>query len=176
MTQLWVNKPYVFGAWFTYAFHTGASIDPAAGIVTTDGKMCATLAGTSVDAGGGAIGFQVCGSPLYPNLEGESAWFPLACGGDLPADKCVPSETAMPYSFCGGSLAGVKFEGFGVEKIEFKGPNDSNLEGGATHTEVVPTDGFAAIPAGYGGDVTAIHFKSFSDGELCLTRVELVYE
>jgi hypothetical protein len=82
----------------------------------------------------------------------------------------------MPYSFCGGSIAGVKFVGTGVNKVEFKGPNDSNLGAASGHAEVIPVNGYAAAPVGKGGDITAIHFKSFHDGPICLSSIELVYE
>ncbi len=176
MTMHWGSKPSAFGPWFTYAFHAGTTIDPAMGIVTTDGKMCATLAGTQTAAGGGAIGFQTCGAPTYPNELGESAWFPLNCL-ENPADTCVPSETAMPSSFCGAKIAGVRFVSTGViNKVEFKGPEDGNLGPAGAHAEVIPVNGYAAAPSGRGGDITAIHFKSFNDGEICLASVQLVYE
>jgi hypothetical protein len=176
MTMLWESEPAVFGPWFTYAFHEGAAIDPAEGIKVVGGKMCATLSGTATAAGGGAIGFQVCGAPTYPNEAGEYAWFPLNCT-DNPAETCVPSETAMPSSFCGANITGVRIVATGIiDKVEFKGPGDSNLGDGGTHAEVIPVGGYAPAPVGKGGDITAIHIKSFHDGEICLESVVLEYE
>ena len=145
------------------------------GIKTIDGKMCATLAGTQIDAGGGAIGFQVCAAPSYPDVNMEWAWFPLNCM-ENPAEACILSAKVVPYKNCGGTIRGIRFVGTGkIDKVEFKGPNDSNLGPKNTHAEVVPVDGYAAAPAGKGGEITAIHIKSFHDGEICLESMMLEY-
>jgi hypothetical protein len=70
----------------------------------------------------------------------------------------------------------VRFVGTGVQKIEFKGPGDANLGPGGAHAEVIPNQGYAAAPAGQGGNITAIHFKAFTDGEMSLSSVELILE
>ena len=135
--------------------------------------MCATLAGTQLAAGGGAIGFQVCGAPTYPDANMMWSWFSLNCI-DNPM-SCVASETAAPSSACGANITGIRFVGTGaIDKVEFKGPGDSNLGPLGTHAEVIPVDGYAPAPVGKGGDITAIHIKSFNDGEICLEN--LVYE
>ncbi len=143
------------------------------GIKTVGGKMCATLAGTQLAAGGGAIGFQVCGAPTYPDANMMWSWFSLNCI-DNPM-SCVASETAAPSSACGANITGIRFVGTGaIDKVEFKGPGDSNLGPLGTHAEVIPVNGYAPAPVGRGGDITAIHIKSFNDGEICLEN--LVYE
>ncbi len=178
MTSNWTTKPYLFGPWFTYQFHNGTAVHPLTPLedfATTDGKMCITLTGTAIAAGGGAIGFSVCAGPTYPDKDGLYKWFPFNCT-DNPAATCIPSEGAMPISYCGSQIVGVRFVGTNVQKIEWKGPNDSNIGVGGGHAEVVPFKGYAAAPKGEEGNITAIHFKSFKDVEMCLSSVEFVYK
>jgi hypothetical protein len=46
---------------------------------------------------------------------------------------------------------------------------------GTKYGEVTPVAGRAAVPVGFEGDVAAIQFKVFTDGEFCISNVKFEY-
>jgi hypothetical protein len=177
MISLWDGDAPLFGPWFTYGYGTGGAIcspEPKAGIVATAEGMCINWSGCGTGQGA-AVGFKVCAAPKYPNEEGDSSFFPRACTG-THADSCVPSETAKPYSFCGGSISGVKFAplpmALTVAFLDDTGTNGTVIK----EVKVAAGGTLAELPDG-GERVAAVHFKlpnPPAQGSLCVSGVEVL--
>jgi hypothetical protein len=179
MITQWTKAPYLFGPWFTYgwgpAAGTACTPEPAQGITATEEGMCISWSGCGVTGQGAALGFKVCAAPKYPNESGESAWFPLACTG-TNEDRCVASEQAKPYSFCGGAIKGVSFAPI-TQAVSVAFLDDVGANGTVLEAVSVAANGSTAAFSGDGGKVAAIHFKIANPpatGRFCVKDVSIL--